>query len=118
MSHHWFAVFLESLLVGLALDAWLILLPPPPNGLGVLPPLPQGKKTLVAEFLPWPAYIQRALNGKIIYFKIGMFETITLLNVNRTKGHMSLASLVKWRGCCQNHWAPWFSCPTVLQIDK
>lgn len=49
-----------------------------------------------------------------MYFKIGMFETITLLNV--TKGHMSLALLVKWRGC-QNHSAPWFSCPKVLQID-
>jgi hypothetical protein len=57
-----------------------------------------------------------SLNEKIIYFKIGMFETITLLNVKCTKGHMSLALLVKWRGC-QNHLAPWFSCPKVLQID-
>ena len=45
-----------------------------------------------------------------------MFETITLLNVKCTKGHMSLALLVKWRGC-QNHSAPWFSCPKVLQVD-
>jgi hypothetical protein len=85
---------------------------------GVLFPIASGKKNPVAEFLQWPTYIQRALNGKIIYFKIGMFETITFLNVKCTKGHMSLASLVKWRGCCQNHWAPWFSCPKVLQIDK
>lgn len=31
----------------------------------------------VAELL-WPTCIQHAQNGKIMYFKIGMFETITL----------------------------------------
>lgn len=56
---------------------------------------------------------------KIMYFKIGMFETITFLNVKCTKGHMSLVLFVKWRGGSQNHWAPWFSCPKVLQLtDK
>lgn len=49
-------------------------------------------------------------------FKIGMFETITLLNVKCTKGHMFLILLVKWRGSFQNHWTSWFSCPKVLQL--
>lgn len=98
----------------MALNSWSLLsLPSMCWGVQLLIAL---GKAILCRILPVADLRTTCSKWENYVFKIGVFETITLLGVKCTKGHMFLILLVKWRGGCQNHWTPWFSWPKVLQL--